>query len=196
MVVAEDYSFKKPGSVPFKWEIKPGLPIPHHHHQNPESPSFKLKPPPQLGSYKLSPVEPRTRSFRSSPKVGSERWRFERPLLAQPECVTSSGCFFSPFLKRLRSRKKVVKKVVEPDYTLELETIGRFSFSSSTTKSLSPFRRPSTVSSSVASSPQPQPVGDAEWAGFGLFWTNSLVFKLSCFWVRVCGERMKKTYKV
>jgi hypothetical protein len=168
MVVAEDDSFKKPGSVPFKWEIKPGLPIPHHHHhQNPESPSFKLKPPPQLGSYKLSPVDSRTRSFRSSPKVGSERWRFERPLLAQPECVTSSGCFFSPFLKRLRSRKKVVKKVVEPDYTSELETIGRWSFSSSTTKSLSPFRRPSTVSSSVASSPQP--IGDAEWAWFGLF---------------------------
>ncbi|PNX95959.1 hypothetical protein L195_g019159 [Trifolium pratense] len=163
MVVMEDYSFKKPGAVPFKWEIKPGLPIPHHHNLL-ESPSLKLRPPPPLGSYKLSPVEPRTRSFRSSPKVRSKRWQFERPL-AQPEIVASSGCFFSPFLKRLRRRKTVPKKVVEFDYTSELETLGRWSFSS-TTKSLSPFR-PSTVSSSIASSPQP--VGDVEWAGFGLF---------------------------
>lgn len=163
MVVMEDDSFKKPGAVPFKWEIKPGLPIPHHHH-SPESPSSKLKPPPLLGSYKLSPVEPRTRSFRSNSKVRSNRWRFERPLLSQPEIVTSSGCFFSPFLKRLRSKKTVPKRVVEPDYTSEVNTISRWSLSS--TKSPSPFRH-STVSSSVASSPRP--VGDVEWAGFGLF---------------------------
>ncbi|KAL5075689.1 hypothetical protein RYX36_014673 [Vicia faba] len=163
MVAMEDASFKKPGAVPFKWEIKPGLPIPHHHH-NPESPSFRLKPPPLTGSYKLSPVEPRTRSFRSNSKVRSNRWKFERPLLSQPEIVTSSGCFFSPFLKRLRSKKTVPKRVVEPDYASEVDAIGRRSLSS--TKSHSPFRR-STVSSSVASSPQP--VGDVEWAGFGLF---------------------------
>ncbi|KAK2351880.1 hypothetical protein QL285_096895 [Trifolium repens] len=162
VVMEDDDSFKKPGAIPFKWEIKPGLPIPHHHNLL-ESPSLKLRPPP-LGSYKLSPVEPRTRSFRSSPKVRSERWRFEKPL-AQPEIVASSGCFFSPFLKRLGRTKTTPKRVVEPDYTSELEMLGRWSFSS-TTKSLSPFR-PSTVSSSIASSPQP--VGDVEWAGFGLF---------------------------
>lgn len=58
----------------------------------------------------------------------------------------------------------VQKRVVEEDYTSELETIGRWSLSS--TKSLSPFRA-STASSSVASSPRP--ISDAEWAGFGLF---------------------------
>ncbi|XP_027358478.1 uncharacterized protein LOC113867382 [Abrus precatorius] len=161
-------NFKKEGAVPFKWEIKPGTPIvqqKHHHrqHQKPESQLLKLRPPPPAGSYLLSPMEPRTPSFRSTPRARSERWRFERPLLARAESV-SSGCFFSPFLRRLRSRKRVTKRVVEEDYTPELETLGRWSLSSR--KSLSPFRA-STTSSSVASSPRP--VGDAEWAGFGLF---------------------------
>lgn len=168
----DDDSFKKPGAVPFKWEIKPGLPMVHHNnHQNqqiqsPESPSLKLKPPPPAGSYLLSPVEPRTRSFRSTPKGRSDRWRFDKPLLARPEIVSSSGCFFSPFLRRLRSRKTVPKRVVEPDYTSELETLGRWSLSSRKS-SPSPFRTSTATSSSVASSPRP--VTDAEWAGFGLF---------------------------
>ncbi|XP_020213953.1 uncharacterized protein LOC109798133 [Cajanus cajan] len=164
-VVDDGDSFKKPGAVPFKWEVKPGLPIVQQklHRQKLELPSLKLRPPPPAGSYLLSPVEPRTRSFRSSPRVRSERWRFERPLLARAESV-SSGCFFSPFLRRLQRRKAVPKRVVEEDYTSELETLGRWSLSS--TKSLSPFRA-STASSSVVSSPRP--VSDAEWAGFGLF---------------------------
>ncbi|KAK7351105.1 hypothetical protein VNO77_10291 [Canavalia gladiata] len=159
-------SFKKPGAVPFKWEIKPGLPAVQqklHHHQKPEPPSPKLRPPPPAGSYLYSPVEPGTRSFRSNSRVRSDRWRFERPLLARTESV-SSACFFSPFLRRLRSRKTVPKRVVEEDYASELETLGRWSLSSR--KSLSPFRT-STASSSVASSPRP--VTDADWAGFGLF---------------------------
>ncbi|XP_004502517.1 uncharacterized protein [Cicer arietinum] len=137
MVTVEDDSFKKPGAVPFKWEIKPGLPISHHHH-NPDSPSLKLRAPPPLGSSVLSPADPR-----SSSRVRSNRWRFERPLLAQPERVSSSGCFFSPFLKRLRSKKTVPKKVVEPDYTSEQETVGRWSLSS--IKSPSPFRVSTTT---------------------------------------------------
>lgn len=175
--VEDDDSFKKPGAVPFKWEIKPGLPIistqqklhQQHHQKVPEPPSPKLRPPPSAGSsYLLSPVEPRTRSFRSNSRARSDRWRFERPLLARPESV-SSGCFFSPFLKRLRSRKTVAvppkKRAVEPDCASEIETLGRWSLSSG--KSLSSPFRASMVSSSVASSPQP--VSDAEWAGFGLF---------------------------
>lgn len=158
-------SFKKAGAVPFKWEVKPGLPIVQQklHHQKLESPSLKLRPPPPVGAYLLSPAEPRSRSFRSTPRDRSDRWRFKRPLLAQAESV-SSGCFFSPFLRRLQRRKKVPKRVFEEDYRPELETLGRWSLSS--TKSLSPFRA-STTSSSVASSPRP--VSDAEWAGFGLF---------------------------
>ncbi|KAK7410616.1 hypothetical protein VNO78_01551 [Psophocarpus tetragonolobus] len=158
-------SFKKAGAIPFKWEVKPGLPIVQQklHQQKVEPPSPKLRPPPPVGSYLLSPAEPRTRSFRSTSRSLSERWRFERPLLARTESV-SSGCFFSPFLRRLQRRKTLRKRLVEEDYTSELETLGRWSLSS--TKSLSPFRA-STASSSVASSPRP--VTDADWAGFGLF---------------------------
>ncbi|MED6162380.1 hypothetical protein PIB30_069933 [Stylosanthes scabra] len=175
----EDGSFRKPGAVPFKWEIKPGVPVHHTHHNHhnqhyhqephvhsPEPPSPKLRPPP-AGLYPFSPVEPRTRSFRSSPRVRSDRWRFERPLITRPEIV-SSGCFFSPLLRRLSSKKAGPKRVTKPDKETrsvsELETVPRWSLSSR--KSLSPFRV-STSSSSVASSPRP--VGDAEWAGFGLF---------------------------
>ncbi|RDY08365.1 hypothetical protein CR513_07407, partial [Mucuna pruriens] len=167
VVVDDGDSFKKPGAVPFKWEVKPGLPIVQQklHHQKLESPSLKLRPPPPAGSYLLSPAEPRTRSFRSTPRDRSDRWRFERPLLARAESV-SSGCFFSPVFRRLQRRKTVPKRVVEEDYTSELETLGRWSLSSTKSLSLSPFRA-STASSSVASSPRP--VSDAEWAGFGLF---------------------------
>ncbi|KAL2339751.1 hypothetical protein Fmac_007691 [Flemingia macrophylla] len=160
VVVDDGDYFKKAGAVPFKWELKPGLPIEQH---KPESPSLRLRPPPPAPSYVVSPLEPRTRSFRSTPRVRSERWRFEPPLLARAESV-STGCFFSPFLRRLQRRKAVPKRVVEEDYRSELETLGRWSLSS--TKSLSPFRA-STASSSVASSPRP--ISDAEWAGFGLF---------------------------
>ncbi|KAL1309859.1 hypothetical protein HN51_052597 [Arachis hypogaea] len=175
----EDGSFRKPGAVPFKWEIKPGVPVHHNHHtyhnhhdhqepqvQSPEPPSPKLRPPP-AGLYPFSLAEPRTRSFRSSPRVRSDRWRFDRPLITRPETV-SAGCFFSPLLRRLSSKKAGSKRFAKPDKesqsVSELETLSRWSLSSR--KSLSPFRV-STSSSSVASSPRL--VGDAEWAGFGLF---------------------------
>ncbi|KAK7318036.1 hypothetical protein RJT34_02733 [Clitoria ternatea] len=151
IMVEDDDSFKKPGAVPFKWEIKPGLPIVQQKlHHKPESPSLKLTPPPPVGCYLCSPVDSRTRSFQSTPRARSDRWRFERPLLRPTESV-SMGCLFSPFLRRLRSRERVTKRVVEEeDYASELETLGRWSLSSR--KSLSPFRA-STASSSVASSP-------------------------------------------
>ncbi|KAK7282701.1 hypothetical protein RIF29_11684 [Crotalaria pallida] len=166
-------SFKKPGAVPFKWEVKPGVPIISHHHNNHQKPWAKLpeppspKPPP-AGSYLFSPGEPRSGSFRSTPRVRSDRFRFNRPLLSRPESV-SSGCFFSPFLRRLKSKKTIPKRVTEPEnessYSLDLEMLSRCSFSSR--KSISPFRISTTSSSSVASSPRP--IGDTEWAGFGLF---------------------------
>ncbi|XP_061361870.1 uncharacterized protein LOC133305627 [Gastrolobium bilobum] len=167
-----DDSFKKAGAVPFKWEIKPGLPkaqLQFNHQKprflSPESPSLKLRPPP-VGQYPFYSMETRSQSFRSTPRIRSERLRFDRSILLRTESVSSTtSCFLSPFLKRLlRRKKKVPKQVVEPDYTSELETLPRWSLSSR--KSFSPFRI-STSSSSVASSPRP--VSDAEWAGFGLF---------------------------
>ncbi|XP_054799683.1 uncharacterized protein LOC129304072 [Prosopis cineraria] len=182
-----DDSFKKPGAVPFKWEVKPGVPrAPQNHaHQKPkplsqsraqsfdhrrssELNSSQLKPPP-AGYYMFSPVEPRPRSFRSSPRIRSERWRFERPLLARPESV-STGCFLSPLLRRMTSRKKLQRPAVKSDYTSDVETLARWSLSSS--KSLSPFHDSTTSSSSSRSNvSSPRPGSDSEWAwaGYGLF---------------------------
>ncbi|KAI4337846.1 hypothetical protein L6164_016215 [Bauhinia variegata] len=192
--MAVDDSFKKPGAVPFKWEIKPGVPrvqqqqqkqkcapppsLPlqpsrvesYNHRRSSELLYPKLKPPP-AGCYALpSPVEPRTRSFRSSPRVRSDRLRFERTLITRTDSV-STGCFFSPLLRRIPSKRVIRRPVIEPegddDYTSDLETLARWSLSSK--KSLSPFRDSPSSSSLSSYRSSPRPVGDAEWAGFGLF---------------------------
>ncbi|KAL7132117.1 hypothetical protein ABFS83_12G049800 [Erythranthe nasuta] len=107
-----DYSFKKAGTVPFKWEIRRGVPksqeqqplldqhhiefeFPKEHNQirkqsplaignNPFPP--KLKPPPN-GLYFQPPLESR---FRSN---------------FQLEVISSSWCFPSPLKKRKMSRE-------------------------------------------------------------------------------------------
>ncbi|XP_040997328.1 uncharacterized protein LOC121243296 [Juglans microcarpa x Juglans regia] len=189
-----DESFKKPGAVPFKWEIKPGVPKLQHQQKQPvvlsppplpqprnyhrtvlRTPQQKLRPPPSSGSvYFVPPLESpsRVRSFRSSPRTRSERWRFDRQTtaLVRPE-VVSPGCFLSSFLKRSKPGKQRLQKpgpASEPDYSSDLETLARWSVSSR--KSLSPFSEsPSTSSFSSSYPSSPRPVGDAEWAGFGLF---------------------------
>ncbi|KAJ4838350.1 hypothetical protein Tsubulata_026399 [Turnera subulata] len=121
-----DDSFKKPGAVPFKWEIRPGVPKIQQHQKKPlpplsppilpsPSPPFnnthrrlpsptpprqKLKPPPP-GSIFLPSPEPRSSSFRSSTPASarSERWRLEQPTRVHPDTV-SVGCFPSPLLGR------------------------------------------------------------------------------------------------
>ncbi|KAK9271422.1 hypothetical protein L1049_027012 [Liquidambar formosana] len=186
-----DDSFKKPGAVPFKWEIRPGVPKvqqpqpqpprpppppppqePSNHHRTSSNPPQKLRPPPS-GSYFHPPPELRTRSFRSAPRSRShsrsERWRFDQPILDGPISV-SPGCFpSSPLLGRKGNKKSMIHKArtgPEPDYTSHLETLARWS--TSTHKSLSPFRySPQSSYSSYQSSPRP--VSDAEWAGYGLF---------------------------
>ncbi|KDP32827.1 hypothetical protein JCGZ_12119 [Jatropha curcas] len=185
--MAVDDSFRKPGSVPFKWEIRPGVPKIQHQQQKQQpkklspptlpspsqpftsrltpQPQQKLKPPPG-GFVFIPPPEPRTRSFRSSQRTRSERWRFEQPTRVRPECV-SPGCFPSPLLKRKDSKRRTVQlPESETDYTSDLETLARWSLSSR--KSFSPFRDSSASSfSSYQSSPRVP--SEAEWAGFGLF---------------------------
>ncbi|XP_062159604.1 uncharacterized protein LOC133866956 [Alnus glutinosa] len=182
--MAVDDSFKKPGAVPFKWEIKPGVPKlqqhPHHQKQQQQQPPCnyhrtvlptppqKLRPPPS-GSYFVPPLEPRKRSFRASPRTRSERWRFDRPTtLVGPE-VVSPGCFFSSFLGRKPEKRRLRKigPASEPDYTSDLETLSRWSVSSR--KSLSPFQDSPSSSFSSSYQSSPRPVSDADWAGFGLF---------------------------
>lgn len=190
--MAVDDSFIKPGTVPFKWEIRPGVPKqPQNPKQQPPLPPLppppppspfinnqrslpklpgplcappqKLKPPP-AGSYLLRTSEPRTHSFRPTPRSHSERWRFDRPVRVQPEFI-SHGCLPSPLLRRKGSKRRSQKS--EPDYVSDLETLSWWSVSSR--KSLSPFYgSPTSSFSSFRSSPRL--VADVEWAGFGLFY--------------------------
>ncbi|KAF9682651.1 hypothetical protein SADUNF_Sadunf05G0131000 [Salix dunnii] len=183
MAVEIDDSFKKPGAVPFKWEIRPGVPKIQQHLQQKQqkkellpptlpspSPPFnhrrpsptpqvqkqKLKPPPAKSIF-LPPPEPRAHSFRSVPRSRSERWRFEQPTHVRPECV-SPGCFPSPISRRKDSKRRTststAKPASEPDYTSDLDTLSRWSISSR--KSLSSFRdSPASSFSSYQSSPRP-----------------------------------------
>ncbi|PON47371.1 extensin-like protein [Parasponia andersonii] len=182
--MAVDESFKKPGAVPFKWEIKPGVPKQQQQKQQNQhrsisqqatGPPQKLRPPPS-GSIFLPPPEPRTSSFRSRSRTRSERWRFDaQSVLFRSEAV-STGCFPSPLLKKkgTMSNKKESRRrgqASEPDYTSELETLARWSVSSRRSV-VSPFRdsvSPPSSSRSSYQSSSPRPVSDAEWASFGLF---------------------------
>ncbi|KAA8538404.1 hypothetical protein F0562_028050 [Nyssa sinensis] len=174
MKMVMDDSFKKPGAVPFKWEIRPGVPklqqpeSKHHHrsfleqqqqsathHRSFSCAPQKLRPPPSGSYFQPPPPELRSLSFRSAPRSRSERHRFDGLILARPESVSSSGCFPTPLRKRKEDKKRAHKPKPEPDYTSDLETLSRWSGSSQ--KSLSPFRdSPSSWSfSSYQSSPQP-----------------------------------------
>ncbi|KAL0438123.1 UNVERIFIED_CONTAM: hypothetical protein Slati_2295300 [Sesamum latifolium] len=196
-----DDSFKKPGAVPFKWEIRPGVPKLHNpqppskvnddHHfefefrkprhqwkrqaqQNqspvavsihnspfPETPR-RLKPPP-AGFYFHPPMEPRTRSLRSSPRSHSHR--FGLPGLARPDVVSSVGCFPTPLAKRKNAKKSInARSRSEPEYYSDLDIPISSRWSVSSRKSVSP------LSSSFASyQSSPRHVVDADWAAFGLF---------------------------
>ncbi|XP_019154707.1 PREDICTED: uncharacterized protein LOC109151240 [Ipomoea nil] len=178
-----DGSFKKPGTVPFKWEVRPGVPksngsdllqLPYREEEE-QAPSNHSRPdlhlhtprmlrPPPAGRLYYQPtpaVEPRSRSFRSAPRTRSERYRFDLSGITQPV----ARCFPSPLLKRATAK---ALPEPEPDYCSDLETLPRWSASSR--KSVSPFSQ-SPVSSSFSSneSSSPRPVNDAEWAGFALF---------------------------
>ncbi|XP_057973793.1 uncharacterized protein LOC131161826 [Malania oleifera] len=188
-VLVDDSTFKKPGTVPFKWEIRPGVPKFHqnlqqppapplpkkqqqqqhhhrHHHHGQQQPQ-KLRPPPAGLTHFHPPPEVRTRSFRSVPRGRSDRWRFTKhDNVARPE-VVSQGCFLGPLLTGRKDEKKRAVHNAEPDFTLQLETLARWSVSSR--KSLSPFRNSPSSSYSSSYQSSPRPVSDAEWAGFGLF---------------------------
>lgn len=157
-----DESFGQPGAVPFKWEIRPGVPkAPHRHHQRSSTnPPQKLRPPPSSPLYSfLSPPELRTDSFRSAPRSRSDRWIFDRPE------VVSVGCFTGPLMGR-KDTKKRLAKLPEPMFNLDTGKLpGR---SVSARGSRSPFL-PSPASSYSSFQSSPRPIKDSDWAGFGLF---------------------------
>ncbi|KAJ8541624.1 hypothetical protein K7X08_002440 [Anisodus acutangulus] len=191
MEIEADESFKKAGAIPFKWEIRPGVPKLQHsqqqaidHHRPltkqaekdhirpiPETPR-KLRPPPAAGfSFQQPNAEPRTRSFRSAPRILTQRHRFDvQNLLTRPMgVVASDGCFPSPLLRRAKEKntKKNHKPGPEHDYMSNLETVSRWSVSSR--KSVSPFRDSLSSSFSSHESSPRRPVNDADWVGFALF---------------------------
>lgn len=160
--MAIDDSFRKPGVIPFEWEIKPGVPKVRQEKQVLLSSTQKLIPPPSCSPV-LSPSEPRIRSFRSASRTRSERWRFESQ-------TVSVGCFPSPLFnwRNSTTNKKVTKKMgSEPEADLEKQS----RWSASSRKSLfSPLHNsPSSTSSFSSYKSSPRPLNDAEWAGFGLF---------------------------
>lgn len=198
-MMAIDDSFKKPGAIPFKWEIRPGVPKVHQqkqslplvdHHRSfvlleneieqsrdhnrsfPTTPQ-KLTPPPAVKSYFQPPAELRTRSsrsFLSVPRTRSMCHRLERSILSKPEIV-SQGCFLTPTLRRKTEKKGIHK--LKPEFESEpgyTSDIETLSrWSVSSRKSLSPFHYSPSSSSFSSNRSSPRPVSDAEWAGFGLF---------------------------
>ncbi|GER49161.1 hypothetical protein STAS_26384 [Striga asiatica] len=174
-----DDSFKKPGSIPFKWEIRPGVP-----KIQPENPSLgparfdssaenrrpklyrkQLKPPP--AGFNFRPHLEARPSPTQSP-LGNVSRRLGPFGRAQPDIVSSSGCFpASPLVKR--KNKKVQgpgpRSKPEPGYCSDPDIPSRWSVSSrKSTTTASP------LSSSMASyQSSPRPVRDVDWAGFGLF---------------------------
>lgn len=170
-----DESFKKPGAVPFKWEIRPGVPKiqtdrrrhhrPHRKHQQRDQedeeavckecplPPLKLKPP--SGYRFFPPEEPPSRSFRYAPRARLERWSVGLPMLAQPVCV-SQGCFpMSPSFKQKEKRSVAYEPGAKPEPNNLLDTNRSTRRPASTRKPVSPFQRsPSSSYSSLQSSPR------------------------------------------
>ncbi|KAF5177284.1 hypothetical protein FRX31_033126 [Thalictrum thalictroides] len=150
-----DESFKRSGSVPFKWEIQPGIPKPAADSScyTPEATPPQLRPPPSgfyFSEFKTQP-EPATTTRSHS------RGRLFNVLnLMQSTSFSSSGCFLPPLVDK--------KKINKFECCLENDSKSWSQCSSnSTQKSSSPLSpSPSQLSS-------PHSAVDAKWAAFGLF---------------------------
>ncbi|KAL8110288.1 uncharacterized protein LOC141671220 [Apium graveolens] len=175
--MAADDSFVTPGSIPFVWEIRPGVPkIFHREH----SPSFDQQEVDQYHNTRRTSSVPTTPKKLKPPPAGYfsnlHRAQDIRPYETQS---VSQGCFPASPLLRQKSKRKGIKKLLKPEfgsecgYSLDLETLARWSESS--WKSAAFYDSPSSSSfSSYRSSfssfrSSPRPACDAEWAGFGLF---------------------------
>ncbi|XP_076886258.1 uncharacterized protein LOC143536058 [Bidens hawaiensis] len=115
----DDDSFTQPGAVPFKWEIRPGVPKPLNHQKPSSHRASPLKPPPSSPTSFHFP-SPRTQSARFQSVIG------------QPEVVTM-GCFQTR--KGYGQRKNITHKLHV--YKTDLETLS--AWSESTRRSGSPF---------------------------------------------------------
>ncbi|XP_008783509.1 uncharacterized protein LOC103702734 [Phoenix dactylifera] len=127
-----DESFKKPGSIPFKWEIQPGIP----------------KPQPSPTTTPL-PLPPKLRSCPSM--LQSQSSNLLSPSAFTPQAFPSQGCFAIPLVKRRDD-----KKGVEPIAWLQRRSMSpRFTplFSSPSGKSMQGNRSMSARFTPLFSSP-------------------------------------------
>ncbi|KAH7663687.1 hypothetical protein IHE45_14G072500 [Dioscorea alata] len=91
-----DESFKKPGSIPFQWEIEPGIPKENNNINHARLPSIpKLSPPPSLLS--LSFTSPATTIFSGSSldfkgcfSFRHFKLKYDKKSVVMPETSTSS----------------------------------------------------------------------------------------------------------
>ncbi|KAF9599831.1 hypothetical protein IFM89_001777 [Coptis chinensis] len=159
-----DESFKRSGSIPFKWEVQPGIPKASPNGTS-HAPPLKLRPPPSEFYYSDSThqsITPTRSGRRLFHRFNSQR------SISTTSSVVSSGCFPSPSVKvKHKVGKKNINKAgseLELGYVSDLETLARWSVS--TEKSLSP----SDESPSFLSERSPPPPAmNSEWAAFGLF---------------------------
>lgn len=162
-----DESFKRPGSVPFKWELRPGVPLPAGDVPN-KPPPVSLPP-----SYTPSST-PLFSGASSDVRCPSDRWRFQRRVLDLARSgkhgnlveEVELGCFLRGDKKRGRRSRGDREEEEESDEEVgdmvaELQTLARWSMSAR--KSLSPESPPVLLSSFR------QRRDDADWAGYGLF---------------------------
>ncbi|XP_008807682.1 uncharacterized protein At4g04980-like [Phoenix dactylifera] len=128
-----DESFKRPGSIPFKWEIQPGIPKPHSH-SNPSSPlETKLSPPPSRTppspspsiftsplrpklsplpystppSPFQSPTTPRSSSASPSKRRGHHILQSKIHAFSHEVAVVSQGCFPVPPIRRKDDKRSI-----------------------------------------------------------------------------------------
>ncbi|KAK1275816.1 hypothetical protein QJS04_geneDACA001862 [Acorus gramineus] len=103
-----DESFKRPGSVPFKWEIQPGTPKRQLHETTTSKPSAMLSPPPAFFSRSLS-LPPSDRRRRMDLVIPGT-------VAVSIPCKAYSGCFYIPTMKKKDEYHKNKKREANKAY--------------------------------------------------------------------------------
>lgn len=173
--MAADDSFVTPGSIPFRWEVRPGVPKIFHREL---SPPFDQQEVDRCHNSIRPPSVPSSPQKLKLPPAGYYSNLHPAPKIRPYETQSvSQGCFPTSPLIRQKSKRKGIKKLLKPElgsecgYSLDLETLARWSESRG--KCFAFYDSPSSSSSYRSSfssfRSSPQPACDAEWAGFGLF---------------------------
>ncbi|XP_010912538.1 uncharacterized protein [Elaeis guineensis] len=160
-----DESFKRPGSIPFKWEIQPGIPKPDTQSTTSSPWTTKLSPPPSMTPPsqspriftsplrpKLSPLPYSTppspfqspsiaRSASASPskRRGHQILQSKIHAFSHEVAVVSQGCFPVPPIRRKDDKKSMGRGGIE----MNLPSRHRSMSNRSSPSFSSPFRKSS-----------------------------------------------------